>query len=90
MRKTVVGALLAPVLAFAGAAGAQEWPSRPVTVVVPFGAGGPIDVMARVIAPRMSELLGQQLIVDNIPGAGGMVGASRVGKAAPDGVRETS
>jgi tripartite-type tricarboxylate transporter receptor subunit TctC len=85
MRKTVVGALLAFVLAFPGGASAQEWPSRPVTVVVPFAAGGPIDVMARIIAPRMSELLGQQLIVDNVPGAGGMVGASRVGKAAPDG-----
>jgi tripartite-type tricarboxylate transporter receptor subunit TctC len=85
MRKTVVGALLAFGLAFPGGASAQDWPTRPVTVVVPFGAGGPIDVMARIIAPRMSELLGQQLIVDNIPGAGGMVGASRVGKAAPDG-----
>jgi tripartite-type tricarboxylate transporter receptor subunit TctC len=85
MRKTVGGALLAFGLAFPGGAPAQDWPTRPVTVVVPFGAGGPIDVMARIIAPRMSELLGQQLIVDNIPGAGGMVGASRVGKAAPDG-----
>ena len=85
MRNTVVGALLAFGLAFPGGACAQDWPTRPVTVVVPFGAGGPIDVMARVIAPRMSELLGQQLIVDNVPGAGGMVGASRVGKAAPDG-----
>jgi tripartite-type tricarboxylate transporter receptor subunit TctC len=85
MRKTVGGALLAFGLAFPGGAPAQDWPTRPVTVVVPFGAGGPIDVMARIIAPRMSELLGQQLIVDNIPGAGGMVGASRVGKATPDG-----
>jgi tripartite-type tricarboxylate transporter receptor subunit TctC len=85
MRNTVVGALLAFGLTFPGGAPAQDWPTRPVTVVVPFGAGGPIDVMARIIAPRMSELLGQQLIVDNIPGAGGMVGASRVGKAAPDG-----
>ena len=54
-------------------------------MVVPFAAGGPIDVVARIISPRMSELLGQQLVVDNMPGAGGMVGASRVAKAAPDG-----
>src|SRR3989442_14059100 len=85
MRKAVGGALLASVLAFAGDAGAQEWPNRPVTVVVPFAAGGPIDVVARIFSPRMSELLGQQVIVDNIPGAGGMVGASRVGKSAADG-----
>ncbi len=66
-------------------ASAQEWPTRPVTVVVPFAAGGPIDIVARIIAPRMSEVLGQQIVVDNVPGAGGMVGASRVAKAAPDG-----
>jgi tripartite-type tricarboxylate transporter receptor subunit TctC len=66
-------------------ASAQDWPSRPVTVVVPFAAGGPIDIVARIILPRISELLGQQVVVDNVPGAGGMVGASRVGKSAPDG-----
>ena len=84
MWKAIIGALLACVPAFSSA-DAQEWPARPVTVVVPFAAGGPIDVMARIIGPRISELLGQQLVVDNVPGAGGMVGASRVGKAAPDG-----
>jgi tripartite-type tricarboxylate transporter receptor subunit TctC len=67
------------------AASAQDWPVRPVTMVVPFAAGGPIDVVGRIITPRMSELLGQQLVVDNIPGAGGMVGASRVSKTQPDG-----
>jgi tripartite-type tricarboxylate transporter receptor subunit TctC len=85
MRRTIVGALLACSLVFPGTAGAQDWPARPVTMVVPFAAGGPIDVVARIITPRMSELLGQQLIVDNIPGAGGMVGASRVSKTSPDG-----
>jgi tripartite-type tricarboxylate transporter receptor subunit TctC len=64
---------------------AQVWPTRPVTVVVPFAAGGPIDVVARLIGPRLSELLGQQIIVENIGGAGGMLGASRVATAAPDG-----
>jgi tripartite-type tricarboxylate transporter receptor subunit TctC len=73
------------MLVLAGNARAQDWPARPITVVVPFAAGGPIDVVARLIGPRMSELLGQQLVVDNAPGAGGMVGASRVAKAAPDG-----
>jgi tripartite-type tricarboxylate transporter receptor subunit TctC len=78
-------AALVVVLACAHAAHAQDWPTRPVTVVVPFAAGGPIDVVARIISPRMSELLGQQIVVDNVPGAGGMVGASRVAKAPPDG-----
>ena len=54
-------------------------------MVVPFGAGGPIDVVARLMGPRMSEVLGQQIIVENIGGAGGMLGASRVATAAPDG-----
>jgi tripartite-type tricarboxylate transporter receptor subunit TctC len=73
------------MLFLAGSAQAQDWPARPITVVVPFAAGGPIDVVARLIGPRMSELLGQQIVVDNVPGAGGMLGASRVAKAAPDG-----
>ncbi|HEY6992201.1 MAG TPA: tripartite tricarboxylate transporter substrate-binding protein [Xanthobacteraceae bacterium] len=85
MPRMLVGALLACVLALPGPAAAEDWPTRPVTVVVPFAAGGPIDVVARLISPRMSELLGQQMVIDNIPGAGGMVGASRVAKAAPDG-----
>ncbi len=85
MPRIVVGALLACVLAWPGAAAAEDWPTHPVTVVVPFAAGGPIDVVARLISPRMSELLGQQVVIDNVPGAGGMVGASRVAKAAPDG-----
>jgi tripartite-type tricarboxylate transporter receptor subunit TctC len=73
------------MLAVPLAAVAQDWPTRPPTVVVPFAAGGPIDVVARIIAPRMSELIGQQLVVDNVPGAGGMVGAARVARANPDG-----
>ncbi len=85
MARRLPVALFACTLALPGGADAQDWPARPVTVVVPFAAGGPIDVVARLIAPRMSELIGQQLVVDNTPGAGGMVGASRVAKAAPDG-----
>jgi tripartite-type tricarboxylate transporter receptor subunit TctC len=66
-------------------AAAQNWPTRPVTMVVPLGAGSGLDVLGRVFAPRLSELLGQQVIVENVAGAGGMIGASRVAKAAPDG-----
>src|SRR3979490_2479086 len=66
-------------------AAAQDWPSRPVTMVIPLAAGSGIDVLGRIFAPRLSELLGQQVIVENVSGAGGMTGASRVAKAAPDG-----
>jgi len=71
---------LAPELA-----AAQSWPIRPLSMVVPLAAGGAGDVLARVLASRLSELLGQQVIVENVGGAGGMMGASRVAKAAPDG-----
>jgi tripartite-type tricarboxylate transporter receptor subunit TctC len=83
MMRTIVAAAIA-VLA-AGSASAQDWPTRPVTVIVPYAAGGPIDTIARILAARMSELLGQQLIVENAGGAGGMTGSARVAKAAPDG-----
>ena len=62
-----------------------HYPSRPVTMVVTFAAGGPNDLVAQIVAPRMSEILGQSVIIENIVGAGGMTGASRVAKAAPDG-----
>ena len=63
----------------------QDWPMRPVSMVVTFPAGSADDVLARILAPRLSELLGQQVIVENVGGAGGMIGVSRVAKAAPDG-----
>jgi tripartite-type tricarboxylate transporter receptor subunit TctC len=66
-------------------AAAQTWPTRPVTMVVPFAAGSASDTLARVLAARASELLGQQVIIENIAGAGGMTGVARVAKAAPDG-----
>jgi tripartite-type tricarboxylate transporter receptor subunit TctC len=68
-----------------GAAPAQEWPSRPMTLVVPFLAGGGVDLSARIQAQRMSELLGQTVIVENIGAAAGMAGGQRVAKAPPDG-----
>jgi tripartite-type tricarboxylate transporter receptor subunit TctC len=66
-------------------ASADEWPTRPVTLVVPWAAGGGTDVMARVLSRPMSETLGQQVIVENVAGAGGMIGATHVVHATPDG-----
>jgi tripartite-type tricarboxylate transporter receptor subunit TctC len=78
------GAFAALVATMAQAAG-QEWPSRPMTMVVPFAAGGTSDVIARLIAEGLRNELGQAVIVENVGGAGGMTGANRVAKAPPDG-----
>jgi len=64
---------------------AQDWPTRPLTMINPFAAGGPNDVLARLFAQRMGEVLGQPVIVENVGGAGGMNGADRAAKATPDG-----
>ena len=64
---------------------ADSYPTRPVTVVVPFAAGGPTDTVARLVAEVMSKDLGQQVVIENVGGAGGTLGAARVAKAAPDG-----
>jgi len=85
MKRTVYGAVLALLLALSGAAGAETFPSRTLTMVIPFAAGGPTDVLGRVIAQRMGELLGQTVIVENVGGAGGMNGAKKVADARPDG-----
>jgi tripartite-type tricarboxylate transporter receptor subunit TctC len=85
MSKTAIRIAVAGFLAFAGAAQAQEWPTRSVTMVIPFAAGGPQDGIGRIVAQRMSEVLGQQVIVENVTGAGGMTGSDRVAKADPDG-----
>jgi tripartite-type tricarboxylate transporter receptor subunit TctC len=77
--------LLLALLGAAGPAAAQDWPLRPVTMVVSFAAGGGADVMGRILAQRLSELLRQQVIVENVGGAGGMTGTNRVARAAPDG-----
>ena len=66
-------------------AAAQTWPERPVTMVVPFAPGGGTDLLGRIVAQRLSEVLGQQVIVENVGGAGGMLGSARVVKSAPDG-----
>src|ERR1700741_2423761 len=64
---------------------ADQWPTRPITMVLPFAAGGPTDVVGRSLADRLSDALGQQVIVENIGGAGGMNGAQRVALGNPDG-----
>ncbi len=86
-RHAVLAALIVCALRYdaAGPAVAQSWPSRPLTMVVPFAAGGGTDVLGRIVGRRLSEVLGQQVIIENVGGAGGMVGSARVVKAAPDG-----
>jgi tripartite-type tricarboxylate transporter receptor subunit TctC len=79
-RLVAAALLLAPVLAVA-----QDYPTRPVRIVVPFAAGGPADVYARFIGQRLQEALGQTFIVDDRPGAGSIIGTDAVAKAAPDG-----
>lgn len=61
------------------------WPDKPITVVVPFGAGGGVDAAARIVLPRLAERLGQQLVIENVPGASGTIGTQRVVRARPDG-----
>jgi tripartite-type tricarboxylate transporter receptor subunit TctC len=78
-------AAVAALLAAAAPAMAQDWPTRPVTMVVPFAAGGAFDVIARVFSPHLSHSLGQQVIVENVGAAAGIVGTNRVAKATPDG-----
>jgi tripartite-type tricarboxylate transporter receptor subunit TctC len=84
MRRIVLAALLA-TLSFAGVALAQNFPSRPLTVIVPFSAGGPSDAMARILAERMKATLGETVLVENVTGAGGSVGVGRAVRSPPDG-----
>jgi tripartite-type tricarboxylate transporter receptor subunit TctC len=85
MFRVAISALVAGFFAFGGSALAQSYPSRPVTMIIPFAAGGPTDVLGRIVGARMSELLGQQLVIENVGGAGGMTGSKRVADARPDG-----
>jgi tripartite-type tricarboxylate transporter receptor subunit TctC len=86
MRRTPVAALMIAALTLASMAQAQDWPTRPLTMVVPFAAGGPVDVLGRILAQYLGEAVGKQVIVENTSGAGGMSGSLRVSQAAPDGM----
>lgn len=84
LKKTLLGAVAALAL-WTGSAFAQAYPTKPVTVIVPFAAGGPTDVIARIVGEHMSKTLGQQLVIENVVGAGGTTGITRGAQAAPDG-----
>jgi tripartite-type tricarboxylate transporter receptor subunit TctC len=83
MLVTIVLAALAA--AFATPAAAQQYPARPIRIIAPFAVGGPTDVMARIMAQKLAELHGQQVVVDNRPGAGGNIGIGLAANATPDG-----
>ncbi|XIA62974.1 tripartite tricarboxylate transporter substrate binding protein BugD [Bradyrhizobium sp. TZ2] len=83
MRKIILAVFA--VLALGSAAAAQGFPSRPITIIVPFSAGGPSDAMARILAERMKVTLGEQVLVENVTGAGGSVGVGRAVRSPPDG-----
>src|SRR5688500_3821448 len=84
MLKVLTGAL-AGLFGLVAGATAQDYPNRALTMVIPFAAGGPTDVLGRVVGTRMSEILGQQVVIENVGGAGGQTGSKRVADAAPDG-----
>ena len=83
MRRIVLPILAA--LAFTGAAIAEPYPSRPITIIVPFAAGGPSDAMARILAERMKTTLGEAILIENVTGAGGSIGVGRAVRSPPDG-----
>src|SRR5262249_12495436 len=80
-----LAAAIVTLVLSAALARADDWPTRPVTMVVPFAAGGPADAVGRMLAARVSEVLGQEVIVENIGGGGGMLGGARVARGAADG-----
>src|SRR5919197_3432903 len=83
--RRIVPAILFAALALAVPAFAQNFPTRPITIIVPFAAGGPSDAMARILAERMKLTLGETVLVENVTGAGGSIGVGRAAKSAPDG-----
>src|SRR5438034_2405616 len=83
MRKIILAAFA--LLALGGTAAAQNFPSRPITTIVPSSAGGPSDAMARILAERMKATLGETVVVENVTGAGGSIGVGRAVRSPPDG-----
>src|SRR5260370_21979594 len=85
MRKSLTALAAVAAIMLASGVKAEDWPTRPLTMVNPFAAGGPNDVVARLFAQRMGEILGQSIVIENVGGAGGMSGADLVAKTPPDG-----
>jgi tripartite-type tricarboxylate transporter receptor subunit TctC len=85
MKTRIAAIALASILAGATGSGAQTYPTRPITMVVPFAAGGPTDTLARILGARVGAQLGQTIVIENVTGASGSVGAARVARSAPDG-----
>src|SRR5262245_1155436 len=83
--KNIVNALALAAWAFAGACAAQDWPTKPIRVIVPFSPGGPVDIIARLLGAKLNASLDQQFIIENRTGAGGNIGAAAVAKSTPDG-----
>jgi tripartite-type tricarboxylate transporter receptor subunit TctC len=81
----LVAAAFAAIFAGIGTATAQVYPTRPITIIVPFAAGGGSDAIARIVAERMRVSLGQPVVIENVTGAAGNIGVGRVARAAPDG-----
>ena len=84
MRLHKLTCLAVALAATVSSAAAQDWPTRAVTMIVPFAAGGPMDTLARILQPALGETLGQQIIIENQPGGGGMTGSLRVSQASVD------
>jgi tripartite-type tricarboxylate transporter receptor subunit TctC len=84
-RALLATAALAALCATTGGASAQGYPNKPITMIVPFAAGGPTDIIARIVSDPMSKTLGQQIVIENVAGAGGTTGITRAVTAAPDG-----
>src|SRR5215831_18311110 len=85
MKRAIISVLTWAGLAGMGAALAQSYPTRPVTMIVPYGAGGPLDTLTRIVSERMRVSLGQSIVIENVTGASGTVGVGRAVRAAPDG-----
>ena len=85
MKLLLLGFALAFTLTLQSRASAQTYPAKPITIVVPFSAGGPTDTLARILGERMRKSLGQPILVDNTTGAGGSIGVAKVVRAPPDG-----
>ena len=76
---------IAGLLATSGSVSGQTYPTRPITMIVPFAAGGPTDTLARIVAERMKSALGHPIVIENVTGAGGTIGVGRAARSAPDG-----